>query len=103
MDDPPLPLIKSGRSATVSSLCKSRKRRYPSGMTAPLPTRPLLETGELIPWFRAKALSGSDAYAFDTAAGRHILLLLCGTAGRPESMQALRQVFSRRSLFDDEK
>jgi predicted 2-oxoglutarate/Fe(II)-dependent dioxygenase YbiX len=71
-------------------------------MSAGLPLTPL-SRGELAPWFRARALSGSDSYAFETAAGRHILMLFCGTAARPESAEALRLALGRRDLFDDDK
>jgi predicted 2-oxoglutarate/Fe(II)-dependent dioxygenase YbiX len=69
--------------------------------TAPLP--PLLGPGDAVPWFRAKALSGADSYVFDTAAGRHILLLLLGSAGRAEAQPALRLLAARRALLDDER
>lgn len=64
---------------------------------------PPLSRGELAPWFRAKALSGAGSYAFDTAAGRHILMLFCGTVRRPEGAEALGLVLARRALFDDER
>jgi peroxiredoxin len=59
--------------------------------------------GEPAPWFRAKALSGSERYAFDTVAGRHILMLFFGTAGREDCAAAIGIVARRRSLFDDER
>ena len=39
--------------------------------------------GEPLPWFRAKAIGGSDNYVFDTAAGRYILMLFFGRAAIP--------------------
>jgi peroxiredoxin/predicted 2-oxoglutarate/Fe(II)-dependent dioxygenase YbiX len=69
---------------------------------APPPAPKLLEPGDMAPWFRAPALSGSPNYAFDTAAGRPMLLLFFGTAGRPESAAALAAVQANRALFDDE-
>jgi predicted 2-oxoglutarate/Fe(II)-dependent dioxygenase YbiX/peroxiredoxin len=72
-------------------------------MNAPAPPRPkLLEPGDAAPWFRAPALSGSPTYVFDTAAGRPILMLFFGTAGRPETAAALAAVQAKRELFDDE-
>ncbi|HEX8643950.1 MAG TPA: redoxin domain-containing protein, partial [Allosphingosinicella sp.] len=72
-------------------------------MNAPAPPRPkLLEPGDAAPWFRARALGGLANYVFDTAAGRAILLLFFGTAGRPETAAALAAVQARRGLFDDE-
>lgn len=54
-----------------------------------------------MPWFRARALSGNPAYAFDTAAGRPMLLLFFGSAAQPASAEALARVAAHRSLFDD--
>ena len=62
--------------------------------------RPLLP-GEPVPWFRAKAIGGSDSYAFDTVAGRYILLAFLGRASDPAAAEALRCVERRRALFDD--
>ena len=75
-------------------------------MTAPasprLPQLPL-QPGDCAPWFRAPALSGSDAYAFDTVAGRHVLLLFFDSAATAEVGGALELVQLNRSLFDDEQ
>lgn len=57
--------------------------------------------GEPAPWFRAHALSGNPSYAFDTAAGRPILLLFFGSAAQPVCAQALQYVLANRALFDD--
>ncbi|MGA9580950.1 MAG: 2OG-Fe(II) oxygenase [Allosphingosinicella sp.] len=62
--------------------------------------RPLLP-GEAAPWFRAKAIGGSDNYVFDTAAGRYILLLFFGRATDPGATEALACVARHRALFDD--
>ncbi|HYG46475.1 MAG TPA: 2OG-Fe(II) oxygenase [Allosphingosinicella sp.] len=62
--------------------------------------RPLLP-GEPVPWFRAKAIGGSDNYVFDTAAGRYILLLFLGRAGDPAAAAALACALRHRALFDD--
>ena len=56
--------------------------------------------GELAPWFKARALSGSPAYAFDTVAGRHILMLFFGSAQHEPSAEALAVVARHRPLFD---
>ncbi|HEX9933515.1 MAG TPA: 2OG-Fe(II) oxygenase [Allosphingosinicella sp.] len=72
-------------------------------MSASASPRPrLLEPGDAAPWFRAPALGGSPNYVFDTAAGRPILMLFFGTAGRPETAAALAAVQAKRGLFDDE-
>jgi predicted 2-oxoglutarate/Fe(II)-dependent dioxygenase YbiX len=54
-----------------------------------------------VPWFRAKAIGGSDNYVFDTAAGRYILLLFFGRASDPAAAEALACVERHRALFDD--
>jgi predicted 2-oxoglutarate/Fe(II)-dependent dioxygenase YbiX/peroxiredoxin len=65
--------------------------------SAPAPLGP----GDYAPWFRTAALSGSPNYVFDTVAGRHVVLLLFGSA-RPEvCAAALATVLRHRALFDD--
>ncbi len=71
-------------------------------MESPTPARPRpLLPGEALPWFRAKAIGGSDNYAFDTAAGRYMLLLFLGRATEAGSAEALACVERHRGLFDD--
>jgi predicted 2-oxoglutarate/Fe(II)-dependent dioxygenase YbiX len=66
------------------------------------PPRPRsLLPGEAVPWFRAKAIGGSDNYVFDTAAGRYMLLLFFGRATDPGAAEALACVARHRALFDD--
>ena len=62
---------------------------------------PFLERGEPAPWFRAPALSGLPSYAFDTVAGRHVLLLFFGSAADEASRRALALVERDRALLDD--
>jgi predicted 2-oxoglutarate/Fe(II)-dependent dioxygenase YbiX/peroxiredoxin len=57
--------------------------------------------GEPVPWFRAKAIGGSDNYVFDTTGGRYILLLFLGRAGDPGAAEALACALRHRPLFDD--
>lgn len=57
--------------------------------------------GDHAPWFRARALSGSPTYAFDTVAGRRALMLFYGSARSARSAAALRLVQTHRRLFDD--
>lgn len=59
--------------------------------------------GDHAPWFKAPALSGRPAYAFDLAAGRHVLMLFFGSAGLAATRQCLGLVASNRDLFDDER
>jgi predicted 2-oxoglutarate/Fe(II)-dependent dioxygenase YbiX len=71
-------------------------------MDSPTPPRPRpLLPGEPVPWFRAKAIGGSDNYVFDTAAGRHMLLLFFGRAAEPGAAEALACALRHRALFDD--
>src|SRR6186997_2879077 len=57
--------------------------------------------GEPAPWFHAQALDGNPRYAFDTAAGRWIVMLFAGQAKRPELAPALELLAANRELFDD--
>lgn len=71
-------------------------------MNAPAPSAPQpLGPGDAAPWFSAPALDGAPNYAFSTAAGRPILMLFFGSAGRAEAAAALRLVQERRGMFDD--
>jgi predicted 2-oxoglutarate/Fe(II)-dependent dioxygenase YbiX/peroxiredoxin len=65
------------------------------------PPAGLLRPGALAPWFHVRALSGSNSYAFSSAAGRPILMLFFGSAARAEMMAALKLVAENRSRFDD--
>jgi predicted 2-oxoglutarate/Fe(II)-dependent dioxygenase YbiX len=60
-----------------------------------------LQPGEPLPWFRAAAIGGSDNYAFDTAAGRYMLMAFLGRATDPGAAEALECVERHRALFDD--
>jgi peroxiredoxin len=63
----------------------------------------MLGIGEAAPWFRAPAVGGASAYAFDTVGGRTVLLLFFGSAGEPAAREALAKVVKQRALFDDER
>jgi predicted 2-oxoglutarate/Fe(II)-dependent dioxygenase YbiX/peroxiredoxin len=63
----------------------------------------LLLPGDQAPWFHAPALDGNPRYAFDTAAGRPILLLLAGRASHEASAGAMRVLAAHRDLFDDQR
>lgn len=58
--------------------------------------------GEVAPWFKARALSGNDNFAFDSVAGRVVLMLFFGSAAQPVCAEALGHVARNRKLFDDE-
>jgi peroxiredoxin len=62
-----------------------------------------LGLGEPAPWFRCATLGGSDAYAFDSAAGRPILMLFFGTAGSAQAQAALAALQEKRGFFDDRR
>ncbi len=63
----------------------------------------MLGWGEYAPWFHAAALSGAANYAFDTVAGRHVVMLLYGSGRHGPSIEALKLVAGSRELFDDEQ
>lgn len=62
-----------------------------------------LGLGEAAPWFTCPTLGGSDNYAFDSAAGRPILMLFFGTAANDIVKAALAALQARRDLFDDHR
>jgi peroxiredoxin/predicted 2-oxoglutarate/Fe(II)-dependent dioxygenase YbiX len=61
-----------------------------------------LTVGDPAPWFHAASI-GNPRYAFDTAAGRYILLCFLGTAGDEGGQRALQAIAANRRLFDDSK
>lgn len=63
----------------------------------------LLLPGDQAPWFHAASLGGNPRYAFDTSAGRPILLLFAGKAAHETVASALRTVSRHRALFDDRR
>jgi predicted 2-oxoglutarate/Fe(II)-dependent dioxygenase YbiX/peroxiredoxin len=62
-----------------------------------------MTTGDHAPWFRARALSGSPRYVFDSVAGRLVVMLFMGSAAHPAAAAALEQVRRHRHLFDDDR
>jgi peroxiredoxin len=61
-----------------------------------------LLAGDPAPWFHQRS-PGNPRYAFDTAAGRYILLCFYATAGDQRGQEALKAVAAKRALFDDLK
>ena len=57
--------------------------------------------GEPAPWFYAATLGGNPRYAFNTVAGRWVVMLFLGSATAPGSQEALGLLRSHRALFDD--
>src|SRR5262245_10024213 len=60
----------------------------------------LLAPGDPAPWFRQRSTS-NERYAFDTAAGRYVVLCFFGTSTAPQSREALAAVAANRHMFDD--
>ena len=63
----------------------------------------LFVSGEPVPWFRAPALDGNPRYAFDSAAGRWMVMLFIGAAGHEAAAGPLAALAAYRDLFDDER
>ncbi|HMP55850.1 MAG TPA: 2OG-Fe(II) oxygenase [Novosphingobium sp.] len=62
---------------------------------------PLPPLGSIAPSFHAPALAGNPRYAFDTVAGRCVLMLFHGSAGSPQGRAAFEVLARHRALFDD--
>lgn len=61
-----------------------------------------LAPGDPAPVFKARAIGGHPNYAFNTVAGRYVLLLFCDSAqSEAGAAAALRLVAAHRALFDD--
>src|SRR5919197_1946500 len=67
-----------------------------------MPTYIQLSPGDPAPWFHQRSF-GNPRYAFDTAAGRYIVLCFFASAADAHSRAAVQAVLSRRGLFDDER
>ncbi|MGH6872593.1 MAG: 2OG-Fe(II) oxygenase [Rhizomicrobium sp.] len=61
-----------------------------------------LTPGDPAPWFHQRS-SGNPRYAFDTAAGRFIVMCFYLTVRDSQSRAALKAVADHRALFDDER
>ncbi len=59
-----------------------------------------LAPGDPAPWFRQRSTSNPD-YAFDTVAGRYVVLCFFGSAADAGAQAALRSVRAHRALLDD--
>lgn len=58
--------------------------------------------GDPAPWFRQASTSNPN-YAFDTAAGRYIVLCFFGSGSDEDGAAAIAAIETHRHLFDDEK
>lgn len=64
-------------------------------------SHPPLTIGEPAPWFTAPMLGQATGADFDKAGGRHVLLLLFGTAAHPACEAALATLQRHAALFAD--
>jgi predicted 2-oxoglutarate/Fe(II)-dependent dioxygenase YbiX/peroxiredoxin len=61
-----------------------------------------LGPGDPVPWFKARTRS-NPRYAFDTAAGRYLVLCFFGSAADPQGAAAIKSAIAHRKLFDDRR
>lgn len=61
-----------------------------------------LQPGDPAPWFRQRNTSNPD-YAFDSVAGRYIVLCFLGSAGQGGGAQRIAFAEAQGALFDDER
>src|SRR5260221_159225 len=66
-----------------------------------LPAYVNLLRGDPAPWFNQRT-SSNPRYAFDTTAGRYLVLCFYVSAGDPRGRAAIEAALARRNLFDDE-
>ena len=85
----------TSRAGSIAQARRGRMRTTKGTIMAMLPP------GDPAPYFHAEALGGNPRYAFDTAAGRPVLLLFLGSAAWPHSAQAPATIERYRTLFDD--
>src|SRR5690242_11477929 len=72
--------------------------------TMPAPSRSFvnLAPGDTVAWFHQRTASTPD-YAFDTAAGRYIVMCFFGTAADAVGRDTIAAVLANRELFDDKR
>jgi peroxiredoxin/predicted 2-oxoglutarate/Fe(II)-dependent dioxygenase YbiX len=61
-----------------------------------------LAPGDPAPWFKARSTT-NPTYAFDTAAGRYLVLCFFATAADAQGRAAVDAALARRDLFDDRR
>jgi len=61
-----------------------------------------LLAGDPAPWFKQRT-SANPRFAFDTTAGRYLVLCFFATAADPHSRAAVDAALARRDVFNDEK
>src|SRR4051812_39206160 len=75
----------------------ARSCRLIGNVVSPNPLLP----GDYAPWFHAPALAVNPSFAFDSTAGRHVLMLFFGSAGHAPCAKALQLIEEHRAFFDD--
>lgn len=73
-----------------------------SAATARPQSQPLIMPGDPAPWFEQRT-TNNPSYAFQTVAGRYVVLCFHGTAGDEPGREALGAVLAHRPMFDDER
>ena len=63
----------------------------------------MLDVGEAVPFFIAPALDGNAQYAFDSAAGRPMVMLFAGSGSWAPCATALALLAQHKAIFDDER
>lgn len=66
-----------------------------------MPSYAQLTAGDTAPWFHQRSYA-NPRYAFDTAAGRYVVLCFLASAADPHARAAIAAVRQRPDLFDDE-
>lgn len=61
-----------------------------------------LPVGVPAPWFTCRT-AGNPAFAFDTVAGRHVVLFFFASAGDPVAADVLARIAAGRDRFDDRR
>src|SRR6185503_10143863 len=61
-----------------------------------------LSPGDPAPWFHQRSTS-NPRYAFDTVAGRWVVMCFFGTARDEDGQRAIAAAIANRRLFDDSK
>ena len=95
------PMVHYSARPTATKHTKFEKpwpRRPPPPTPAALSGQ--LQPGDPAPWFRQRS-TGNPNYAFDTVAGRYIVLCFFGTAADEAGQAALAAFAANRALFDD--
>src|SRR3954469_21555866 len=86
----------------IGRLHVTRHRSSRRTMSAPTRSFVNLAPGDTVAWFHQRSSSTPD-YAFDTAAGRYVVMCFFGTAGDAVGRETISAVLAHRDLFDDKR